>query len=432
MSKNYLEQNVYDAANDRIDFIFKNFEKIYLSFSGGKDSGVMLNLTLDYMRKHGITEKIGVLIVDLEGQYNLTIDYIKQTVESNLDLIKPCWVCLPLNLRNATSVFEPFWTCWDADQKDKWVREMPEGDYIMNESNHFFDFFKKNMEFEDFVPAFGEWFSQGKRTACLVGIRSDESLNRYRTIANKDKITLKDQIWTTKVTNNVYNCYPIYDWKVEDIWVGNGKFEWSYNKLYDMFYKAGLSLANQRICQPYGDDQRIGLNLYRIIEPQTWSKVVNRVSGANFGNIYCGNKILGYRKMSLPKGHSWKSYTKLLLSTLPEELSGHYKKKFVKFMKYWNKKGCPVKDGFEDKLPKEAKVLDKLSTRGKKNKRLLVWKKIPDYLDNDFEQNKMAPTWRRMAICILKNDHMCKGISFSQTKQQQERMKSLLAKYKNI
>ena len=115
-----------------------------------------------------------------------------------------------------------------------------------------------------------------------------------------------------------------------------------------MFYKAGLSLANQRICQPYGDDQRIGLNLYRIIEPQTWSKVVNRVSGANFGNIYCGSKIMGYRKMSLPKGHSWKSYTKLLLSTLPEELAGHYKKKFIKFMVYWNKKGCPVKDGFEE------------------------------------------------------------------------------------
>lgn len=432
MSKAYLDKNVYEASIERIDFIFKNFERIYLSFSGGKDSGVMLNLVLDYMRNNNITEKIGVLVVDLEGQYNLTIDYIKKTIESNLDLIKPCWVCLPLNLRNATSVFEPFWTCWDKEHKDKWIREIPQESYVMNEDNHFFSFFKKNMEFEEFVPAFGEWFSKGKRTACLVGIRSDESLNRFRTIANKDKTTLKNQIWTTKVTDNVYNCYPIYDWKTEDIWIGNAKNNWEYNKLYDMFYKAGLPLSNQRICQPYGDDQRIGLNLYRIIEPQTWSKVVNRVSGANFGNIYCGNKILGYRKISLPKGHSWKSYTKLLLSTLPDELSSHYKKKFIKFMRYWNKKGCPLKEEFRHKLPEEAKILDKISTRGKKNKQLLVWKKIPDYLDDDFEQNKMAPTWRRIAICILKNDHMCKTISFSQTKQQQERMKELLKKYKNI
>ena len=40
MPKQYSIINVYDAANERIDFIFKNFERIYLSFSGGKDSGV--------------------------------------------------------------------------------------------------------------------------------------------------------------------------------------------------------------------------------------------------------------------------------------------------------------------------------------------------------------------------------------------------------
>jgi len=56
-----LEKDVYTAAVERIDFIFKNFERIYLSFSGGKDSGVMLNLTLQYMRKHGITKKIGLM-----------------------------------------------------------------------------------------------------------------------------------------------------------------------------------------------------------------------------------------------------------------------------------------------------------------------------------------------------------------------------------
>ena len=48
------DKDVYQAANERIDFIFKNFERIYISFSGGKDSGVMLNLTLAYMREHGI------------------------------------------------------------------------------------------------------------------------------------------------------------------------------------------------------------------------------------------------------------------------------------------------------------------------------------------------------------------------------------------
>lgn len=421
--------NVYEESINRLDFIFNNFEKIYLSFSGGKDSGVMLNLVVEYVRKNNIKKKIGLLIVDLESQYKLTIDYVEQTIIEYKDIFEVYWVCLPLNLRNATSVFEPFWTCWDNEHQDKWVREIPK--QAINEKNHNFDFFKKNMEFEEFVPMFGEWFSEGKRTACLVGIRSDESLNRYRTIANKEKETLKNKIYTTKVSKSVYNCYPIYDWKTEDIWIANGKKKWSYNKLYDMFYRAGLPLSKQRICQPYGDDQKIGLNLYRIIEPQTWSKVVNRVSGANFGNIYCGNKLLGYRKVQLPKGHTWKSYCKLLLSTLPNELSTHYKKKFCKFMKYWNKVGCPIREEFKEKIPKEAKILNKFSTRGKKDKNLLVWTKIPDCID-DLEQKKLAPSWRRMAVCIVKNDHMCKSLSFTQTKHQQERMKTLLQKYKNI
>ncbi len=325
-AKTYLDINVYDASNKRIEYIFNNFEKVYLSFSGGKDSSVMLNLTLDYMRKNNITEKLGVLLIDLEGQYMQTIEHIKEMIEDNKDLIDMYWVCLPLNLRNATSVFQPFWTCWDKEQKDKWVRDYPNVE-IITEDNHEFDFFKKNMEFEEFVPLFGEWYSEGKKTACLVGIRSDESLNRFRTIMSRTKQTIGGHNWTTKVKDNLYNCYPIYDWTVEDIWTGNGKFNWKYNPLYDMFYKAGLTLSQMRICQPYGDDQRIGLNLFRIIEPGTWTKVVNRVSGANFGNIYCGNKIMGYRSVKLPKGHTWKSYTKLLLDTLPEELKKHYTKK---------------------------------------------------------------------------------------------------------
>lgn len=429
--KKYLKTNVYEEANKRIDFVFKNFDKIYLSFSGGKDSGVMLNLTVDYMRKNNIKEKIGVLFVDLEGQYKETINYIKEELKRNGDLITPYWVCLPLNLRNATSVFQPFWTCWDKENQDKWVREYPDFQ-IINEDNNNFDFFKKNMEFEEFVPAFGEWYSQGKKTACLVGIRSDESLNRYRTIVSDKKSMIKNYGWTTKVTDSVYNIYPIYDWNVQDVWVGNGKFNWNYNKLYDLFYKAGVSLSNMRICQPYGDDQRIGLNLFRVIEPETWHKVVNRVSGANFGNIYAGNKIMGYRNVKLPKGHTWKSYCKLLLTTLPEDLKNHYKQRFIKFMRHWNKNGSPIPDNQKNNIPKEAIVLDKITTRGNKDKNIIIYKKIPDKLNNDFESKKLAPSWRRMAICILKNDHICKSLSFTQTKNQNERMKKLIEKYKNL
>ena len=283
--KKYVDKNVYDAAKERIKFVFSNFERVYVSFSGGKDSSVLLHLCLEYVRKHKIKRKLGVLFVDLEGQYSITIDFVGKMLRENADIIEAYWCCLPLTLRNAVSVFQPFWTCWDAEHRDKWVREYPDFPGLITERNNPFPFFRRQMEFEEFVFEFGKWYSNGKKTACLVGIRSDESLNRYRTIKSRSKIMINGRNWTTKTAKNVYNAYPIYDWTVKDVWVANAKFGWPYNRLYDMLYKAGVPFASQRICQPYGDDQRKGLNLYRAIEPDTWARVVNRVSGANFGNI---------------------------------------------------------------------------------------------------------------------------------------------------
>lgn len=428
--KKYLKQNVFDAANERIKTIFQEFERIYVSFSGGKDSGVVLNLVLDYMRKNNITKKIGVLMIDLEGQYTETISYVKKVYEDNAELIDPYWVCLPLNLRNSVSVYQPFWCCWEPGHEDKWIRPMP--DFPVIKDQNYFSFYKYRMEFEEFVVEFSKWYSQGKKTACLVGIRADESLNRFRTIVSESKEDYKGLKWTTKIDDNVYNCYPIYDWRTEDIWTANGKNDWPYNKLYDLFYKAGVGIHEMRICQPYGDDQRIGLNLFRVIEPETWAKVVNRVSGANFGNIYCGTKALGYRQVQLPKGHTWKSYTKLLLASLPPETRANYVDRFKKFMRYWNKKGCGLPDEVLDKLPDSAVITDEITNRGNKNKRIIRYKRIEDHIDGDFESKHYGPTWRRMAMCILKNDHLCKGLSFAQTKNQIERQKALMEKYKNL
>jgi len=426
-AKKYIKKNVYNAAVERIDYIFKNFEKIYLSFSGGKDSGTMLNLVVDYMKQHNITKKIGILFVDLEGQYQITIDYTKETLLKNSDFFDVYWCCLPLNLRNALSVFQPFWTPWDLDNKDKWIRNYPDFPCI-TEKNHPFGFFKKNMEFEEFIVKFGEWYARGKKTACLVGIRSDESFNRFRTIALKQKAMLNNLNWTTRIskTERVYSCYPIYDWKTKDIWIANCKFNWGYNKLYDLLYRAGVRPDQMRICQPYGDDQRISLNLFRIIEPDTWARAVNRVSGANFGNIYCGTKALGYRRVKLPEGHTWESYTKLLLATLPRAVALNYRTKFIKFIKHWQYTGSVVNVSW---MPEEAALSGKYSTRGNKNLPLVIYKTIPDKLPFWAEAKKLGPSWRRMAICILKNDQLCRSLSFSQTKGQRERMQNLLKKY---
>ena len=394
--KRYLDnKHAYQAACDRFDYIYSHFERVCISFSNGKDSGVLLNLAIEAARRSGKLP-VNAMYIDMEAQYAHAIEFTHRMF--NRDEVQGWWICLPIHLRNAVSQIMPYWVCWDKDKRDAWVREYPDNKYVVKDENYF-PFFQHGMEFEEFVPEFAKWFSQGKSTAICVGIRSDESLNRFRTIISDTKIPYNGQPWTTKLlpkddSSMIFNCYPIYDWRTEDIWRANGKFGWDYNKIYDIMYLAGVSIYKQRLCQPYGDDQRQGLYLFKLLEPETWAKVVNRVEGANFGNRYTetDRTTLGNYKINLPPGHTYESYAKFLLSTMPPYLAEHYQQKIDKFLQWWNNEGVKI---------------------------------IPDYADMKLEASKKIPSWRRICKVLLKNDYWCKGLSFSQTKKELEKQVSM-------
>lgn len=328
MSKRtYLDINVYDAANDRIDYIFKSFKRRYLSFSGGKDSGVMLNLVIDYMRKNNIKEKLGIMILDNEANYTYSLEFMHKIIQDNLDILEVYWCCLPITLPCTVSSYATEWQCWGERDKERWIRPMPTNEYIVNIHNHPFDFFEEDMSYQEFWDKFGDWYGQGNEVACMIGIRTHESLNRWRAIMNDNKETHGGNMWTKRNTKYVYNCYPIYDWRTEDIWIANAKFEWEYNKLYDIFWKAGLSIYQMRVASPFMSESKSSLNLYRVIDPHVWVTLCGRVQGANFVATY--GKQLNYHSFKLPKGHTWKSFVKFLLDTLPKEVAENFKLRFI-------------------------------------------------------------------------------------------------------
>lgn len=380
MAKTGLGINVLEAAQQRIAYTFDKFPKIYLSFSGGKDSTVMLHLVMDEAIKR--KQKIGVLFIDLEGQYKLTIDHIQQCYDMYAEYIDPYWCCLPIHLRNAVSVYETHWISWEREKEAAWIRTPPK---MAITSSAAFPFFRDGMEFEEFAPEFGTWYGKGELCACFVGIRSDESLNRYRSIARDNKQMYEDKKWTTLVSPNLYNIYPVYDWKVDDLWIYHARNKNKpHNRLYDLMYKAGLTLSQMRICQPYGDDQRRGLWLFHLIEPETWARVVARVNGANSGALYVqetGN-ITGYRRVSKPPNHTWKSFAELLLGSMPPRTKEHFENKILLFNRWWMDRGYP--DG------------------------------IPDEADYRMEAERKAPSWRRLVKSLLRNDYWCKGLGFTQ------------------
>ncbi len=409
MPKVYIDKDVYAAALERIDIIFSEFENIYVSFSGGKDSSVVTQLMADYARGNG--RKFDVLYIDLEAQYKLTIDHVEEIKKEYSDVIRDFyWVALPISLRNSVSIVQPKWTCWDMEQKSKWVRELPE--CSINIENCPWEWFKEEMEFEDFILYFAGWYDEkytGKKAA-VIAIRADESLNRFRTIVSDKKVKYKDYHWTTMVKHRtkdlgVYNVFPIYDWKTQDIWGCVSQNNYLFNYVYELMYKNGLSIHEQRLCQPYGDDQRNGLDQFRFLEPDTWEKVLARVNGVNFGNIYCRTSLLGNIRSEKPKSITWQQYAVYLLESIyiySPELAAHYYGKIKKFMEYWeNEYGISVA-------------------------------MYPDEGDKSLEAKKKIASWRRIARAIEKNDFWLKRLSFTQTKLDVEKLEKLKNKYSKL
>ena len=423
-------KNVYDMTQDRLEKIFSGFDNVYVSFSGGKDSGVLLNLCIDYIRKHKLDRKLTVFHMDYEVQYQETIEYVERVFKSNADILDVYRVCVPFKVITCTSMYQQFWRPWDDTCQDIWVREMPEGCYRKED----FPFYTEDMWDYEFQYKFAHWLhiqKKAQRTCCLVGIRTQESYNRWRTIySSKNYQKYRGLKWTRRCAEYIYNAYPIYDWQTTDVWTANGKFKWDYNHLYDLYYQAGVSLEKQRVASPFLSQAIGSLKLYRAIDPDMWGRMINRVNGVGFAGIYGGTTALGWQSIKLPKNMTWADYMKFLLSTLPEETRNNYLEKLSVSVAFWkNKGGCLANETIK-KLEDAGISI----TVGEKSNYKTSKKPVRmDYLDDiDIPEFKEIPTFKRICICILKNDHCCKYMGFSPNKHEKELRESVMKKYQSL
>lgn len=412
MAKVYKNENVYDAAVKRFRMVFDEFDNYYVSISGGKDSSVMLQLMAREARKRG--KKFSVLYIDLEAQYKATVDHVNRLVDVTADVVDVWyWVAVPLSLRNAVSAIRPKWMCWDGREKEKWVRPYPtlRTDVLLCTADRLpggWEWFREGMEFEEFILWFAKWFNgeHGGKTAAGIGIRSDESLNRFRTIVSVEKEKYRNYPWTTRVrfgkeVLDCWNFYPLYDWGAGDDWTAVARMDLEFNQIYELMYKNGVPIHEQRLCQPYGDDQRKGLDQFRALEPETWERVLERVAGVNFGNIYCRSSLLGNIKSEKPDGMTWEQYAVFLLESLgmyAPEVRDHYHEKIHAFM------GRCKKDGT-----------------------------VPGYAPGEpglgIGYAGKEELWRRIAREIEKNDFWMPHLSTGEAKRDTRRMHELKEKY---
>lgn len=432
MAKKASVKTVYDAAVERIAYRFREFDNVIVSFSGGKDSGVLLNLCYDYAKSNNLLHKLAMVHMDYEARYQMTTDYVEETFKRLSD-IRRFWLCLPIHAQCACRMDAGYWIPWEKSKRDIWCREMPNYDYVINEDNKEFEILNTDYE----IPLdFNRWFVEKYgRTVSLVGIRTQESYARRKCLTSMNGNIIKYQGLNYVVDNvqhkDLYTAYPIYDWQTTDIWVANARFGWPYNKLYDLFYRAGLKLDQMRVASPFNDAGIHTLKLYKVIDPNNWGRMIGRVNGVNFAGLYGGTTAMGWKSITKPAHLTWKEYCYFLLGTMDEKTRAHYEKILNTSIAFWKEKGGAVSEETVKEL-KQCGAGENVGTVSKiSTKEVIRFEEYPDELPG-VTKFREVPSYKRMCVCIIKNDYYCKYMGFGLTKEAEQRKKATLEKYRSL
>lgn len=431
------KNDVYQAAIERIKVAFDDFDNVLVAFSCGKDSGVLLNLAYDYAKKNGLMHKLAYYYEDYEAGYRFTHEYAER-VFTQMTECKRYWLCLPIRASCSASMHQSSWIPWNESEKEIWVRPMPKFDCVINEKNVPYKFHHGTKGFDARIQ-FAQWFSsQHGKTAVFIGIRCDESLTRRAIITSQHRAHMHKNLTYTKVVDeDTVNFYPIYDWRAKDIWIANGKFGWDYNKVYDLYHQAGLTIDQMRVASPFHQCGQENLKLYKVIDPNTWGKMVGRVNGVNFTGIYGGTTAMGWKSLTKPNHFTWKQYAEFLISTLPEQT----KKKFLyhldRLQKTWSEKGYGrnprvIKQMIAEGIELEnTHQISKLCTKPDVYEIVKIKSGFPD--DTSIPHGfRICPSWKAVCVTIMKNDFICQYMGCSRTKDKQLLKNSGLDRYTKL
>lgn len=315
--KVYREQNVLEAARERIALVFDRFKRVFVSVSGGKDSGVLAWLAVQEARRRGRT--VGLFFLDQEAEYQATIDVVRGMMRQ--PNVEPFWYQVPVYMTNATSYEQDMLYAWGPGEE--WMRAKEPNSIHQIEDDYpqrFYDFF--------------DWWekAQPDGSAFLVGLRAEEGINRFRAVTKHPG--MPGVPWSSKTAKpNSFKMYPIYDMGMGDVWKVTADEQIPYNRIYDLRYAMGCGTYNDnRVSNLIHEMAFRALVDLAALEPETYMKLLRRLKGVHCAARHAGGAHL-YDVRALPAGFAtWRAYRDHLLATMPvtEAKRARFLKRFEK------------------------------------------------------------------------------------------------------
>jgi len=277
-------RTVLEAARKRIINAFSNGKKVYVSFSGGKDSLCLLDLILTLAQEGKIDPKqMTVEFIDEEAIFDcIELSVLTWRKKVLLAGGQFNWFCLEVKHFSCFNNLEEDETfvCWDSTKKDVWVRRPPE---FAIRTHPLLNRTPMKKESQNYKDMFQQFLTKHNSDGIVItGVRMAESLQRSKYMVSS---------FTSKGLARGNMVWPMYDWKDTDVWLYLYERKITIPDIYLFLYQSGSPLRGLRVSQFFSVDTAKSLVKMNEYYPDLMDRIIRREPNAYLAALYWDSEM---------------------------------------------------------------------------------------------------------------------------------------------